>query len=84
MARNNTQYWLLSVLSILLTSVVVSSRGESEAKTLLKFKNSLFNNTALNDWDESINLCSGDTGNHTTTYEIFVTKMCVRHKNVHL
>ncbi|KAM7490647.1 hypothetical protein LguiA_033568 [Lonicera macranthoides] len=61
MACNNTQYWLLSVLSILLTSVVVSSRGESEAKTLLKFKNSLSNNTALNGWDESISMCSGDT-----------------------
>ncbi|XP_031255173.1 probable LRR receptor-like serine/threonine-protein kinase At4g31250 [Pistacia vera] len=52
------------VLSLMLTTFFVSSWGEN-AVILLNFKNSLSDNSALNDWNTSTTPCTGDTPNWT-------------------
>ncbi|CAK9140590.1 unnamed protein product [Ilex paraguariensis] len=61
MARRTPPYWLL-VVQFMLTCNITAS-GTSEAETLLMFKQSLSNTTALDNWNESASLCNGDNPN---------------------
>ena len=65
MARiRRTWNWLILLVHFALTCFVVASGdSEEEAKTLLKFKESLSNDIALSNWNESINLCTGNVSN---------------------
>lgn len=53
----NTPYWFLLLLNVLLMCIIASS-GESEPQILLRFRETLSNNTLLNNWNESIDVCS--------------------------
>ncbi|XP_057475971.1 pollen receptor-like kinase 4 [Actinidia eriantha] len=65
MARiRRTWNWLILVVHVALACFVVASGdSEEEAKTLLKFKESLSNDIALSNWNESISLCTGNVSN---------------------
>ncbi|GMP84133.1 hypothetical protein CsSME_00037774 [Camellia sinensis var. sinensis] len=58
---------VLIILFMLLSCAVVTLAAppdDTEArKSLIKFKESLTNDSALNDWNESISLCSGNDSN---------------------
>ncbi|KAM7459590.1 hypothetical protein LguiA_036584 [Lonicera macranthoides] len=52
----NMPYWFLLLLNVLLMCVIASS-GESEPQILLRFRETLSNNTLLNNWNEDIDVC---------------------------
>ncbi|XP_057510748.1 pollen receptor-like kinase 4 [Actinidia eriantha] len=64
MARTRrTSNWLILLVHVALACFVVASGDSVEAETLLKFKESLSNDIALSNWDESISLCTGNESN---------------------